>query len=376
MTELILTEEELINLTIEYGYDGSEFNTKAWIKNKSLKNDGTMKKLMSKASTFCDIALLKNQKGEVLKGKKRKYVITNQKEVATKRQFNYGNQIELEEENEIIKEYFMNSLINNDKEPQTTARWAASMGINFSLIGRYIEIDKLFKGMYSNRERQNVFDSLENRFKDRNKESAELAIRQLEKEKRIKTDWIYYSIKSNGEFFQIDENLYEFYVNQIRNQCHLQDINYSIYIRAKKNQHLMNEEMKDKIDCIDKYLLDVYDLQRVFLATSILVVDNNIKQEITREQLTNAYFSKMLKLQNSIVDKDNKATKTITGYVEKEFKSYNLLLVLYALFRIKEALIPLEKVKPTKEDIEFVQKIKRDYAREKARQEYEENKAF
>lgn len=41
-----VTEEQAINITIEHGYDGKEFETSTWKQRGCLKPNGTMKKLI------------------------------------------------------------------------------------------------------------------------------------------------------------------------------------------------------------------------------------------------------------------------------------------------------------------------------------------
>lgn len=99
------TEEEAINITIDHGYDGSEFNTAVWKDRGCLIPNRTMDALISKLETIYHTVKVEGR------GKKRNYILKDKKEEMTDREYNYKGTLPTEEEEE-MKEYIFNILVN------------------------------------------------------------------------------------------------------------------------------------------------------------------------------------------------------------------------------------------------------------------------
>jgi hypothetical protein len=96
--ENTFTEEQAIQITIDNRYDGSEFETSSWKQRGCLKPNRTLEVLISKLNTIYNHVEVEG------KGKKRKYILTDKKEVVEGRKLNYKGSVPTSED-EIMKEY-------------------------------------------------------------------------------------------------------------------------------------------------------------------------------------------------------------------------------------------------------------------------------
>lgn len=80
---MVVNEEEAINITIQHGYDGSEFETMAWKRRGCLIPDRTLEGLISKLLTIYSGVKFEG------KGKKRTYILKDKKVEVSERKFNY-----------------------------------------------------------------------------------------------------------------------------------------------------------------------------------------------------------------------------------------------------------------------------------------------
>lgn len=288
----IFTEEEAINITIQHGYDGAEFNTKAWNNNGSLKPDRTYKGFISKLETIYSTVKVEG------KGKKRKYILMDKKEQITERQYNYKGSLPTPED-ELMKEYIFNNLIKYHSNQYTYKGWAESLNfVNPQRLDTEKMINEIkyahagFPVIYNPKEVVSIFIQTLN---VRNKDVIEKSFQRLEKENRIKLTEMHTFQYSDKKYDIVSKEEYEEIINELKLFLESKGITYYIYSQSLGSIH-KSKKMEQLIKDVEEYLLDHFDIIKFFKRFKIEIIDSNIIQPVSKTEFNKAYFDRLLKL--------------------------------------------------------------------------------
>ncbi|PLR99618.1 hypothetical protein [Bacillus sp. T33-2] len=287
------TEEEAIKITIENGYDGSEFNTTVWKQRGCLKPNRTLQALISKLQTIYNIVEITGT------GKKRRYILTGIKDQVSDRKFNYKGSV-LTVEDETMKEYIFNSLIlSNNHFSQSYKSWSKYLGFidtnSFNIDDMIQVIKELHSGfplIYNPKEVISVFIQTLN---IRNKDVIEKSFRHLEKEGRIKVNESYNIKFISGQYESINQLEYENIVEYIKGFLQSKNVTYYAYSHALTSIH-KTKKMIQTINEVTEFLSDHFNIEYVFKSFGVTIIDKTIKKDVTKEQFLQAYFTRLIKL--------------------------------------------------------------------------------
>jgi hypothetical protein len=286
------SEEEAINITIQHGYDGSEFNTAVWKERGCLNPTRTMDALISKLETIYHTVDVEG------KGKKRKYILKDKKEERTAREYNYKGTVPTEEE-ESMKEYIFNVLVKNGVE---NARPYSAWVRDFDLLQRKSfsdkplieEIKELHMGVLFN-PKEIVFEFI-NAINNYNKSIVENSFRRLEREGRITRSISYFFKTVDGNYEEVDEERYEEATTFKKELVESYDIKYSQYIQAYFSTGHKSTRMKIIIDEVDEQVEKMFGIDYMYQAIGVSVIVKEVRKEVSKEEFDQAYFQNFIRL--------------------------------------------------------------------------------
>jgi hypothetical protein len=297
-----ITEEQAIKITIEKGYNGSEYKTAAWKQRQCLKPDRTLSGLIGKLETIY------NHVEFVGTGKKRKYILKDKKNEVSEREFNYKGSIPTHED-EVMTEYIFNHLLNYTSDYTKAYKgWAKEIGFinpNSLIIEDMIKVIKdLHYGInmiYNPNEVVSIFLQTLN---VRNKDIIEKSFQRLEKDNRIKVTEIYNIKDVDGQYKTITQTEYNTFTTHIGEFLKQYDVSYYAYTQSLNSIH-KTKKIKEVINYVNDYLLNHFNIEYFFKSFKVLVIDKEIKREVSKEEFNAAYFQRLIKLTMDRQEKEN-----------------------------------------------------------------------
>ncbi|WP_391116012.1 hypothetical protein [Psychrobacillus sp. L3] len=320
-------ELDVIKITVEHGFNGSEFKTKAWIDRGCLKPDRTHDALIEKLKTIYNVV------GVVGKGKKRRYILDDKKEVQTQRDYNYKG-TQLTEHDSIMREYIFYQLIKLSTSSFSFKGWADKLQLP-NLISETAKINyvKGIKDFYVTKD-EGIFNAHEivleciSSVDSRNISVIRNSFRLLEKEKRLKVDEVFISSFKNYANKIIKESIteekYNLIIEYIRSILSDYELTYYEYIKYLHN-NTGSEKIAKVAELITLHLQNVYDVDRVYKSYKVTVIDTTILKNVTEEQFNIAYFSRLIKLSR---DKQNRKQYIGSQTFWRRFYYLSMLLIL------------------------------------------------
>ncbi|MFD1736392.1 hypothetical protein ACFSCX_07425 [Bacillus salitolerans] len=343
------TEEEAIKITIQHGYNGSEFKTKVWKDRGCLSTNRTLDALIGKLETIYHIVEVNG------KGKKRKYTLKNKKEEMTEREYDYKGTVPTEEE-ETMKEYFFHNLL---KDGLGFARPYSAWIKEFKLFQRnpfssedlMDEIKELHMGVLVNP--KEIVSEFHKAINNYNKSLIENSFRRLEREGRITRSISYMFRTIDGNYEEVDEERYEEATTFKKELVESFDIEYTQYIQASFPFAHRSERMKEIIEEVNKQMEMEFGIKYMYQAIGISVIDEKVIKEVSKEDFDQAYFKKFIKLaQNRQESKKYKETKSFwrRTYLMNTLKILSIILKDKSVFDGLEELLRKELKKKSKEE--------------------------
>jgi hypothetical protein len=295
------TEEEAINITIQHGYDGSEFKTAVWKDRGCLIPNRTMDALISKLETIYKYVEVKG------KGKKRNYFLSDKKEEMTERVYNYKGTVPTEEDI-TMKEYIFNYLILNRIEiPHSYKKWGEMLGLlqlNNSWFELFTnEIIKLHRGLikFNPNEIASEFISSIN---NNNKAVVRNSFNRLEKDGRISQSSVYMFKTIYGNHEEVDEEDYDNAMSFKRDLVDSLGINFQHYTLSYYSFY-KNDKMQRIIREVNEQMAKEFKIAKMYKEIKISIKDNKIEKEISKEEFNQAYFQKFIKLTRDRQNRDD-----------------------------------------------------------------------
>jgi hypothetical protein len=348
------TEEEAINITIEHGYDGSELNTAVWKDRGCLNPTRTLDALINKLETIYHTVEVSG------KGKKRKYLLKNKKEEMTEREYKYKGTVPTEEE-ELMKEYIFNYLVKHGVgNARPYSAWVRNFDLfqknSFSSKPLIEEMKELHMGVLSNP--KEIVSEFINAINNFNKSIVENSFRRLENEGRITRSISYVFRTVDGNYEEVDEERYEEATTFKKELVEAHEITYRQYIQAYFSVGHRSARMTNIINEVDEQLAKVFGVKYMYQAIGILIIDENVIKEVSKDEFDQAYFHKFIKLSQ---DRQNRSDYKDTKSFWRRTYLMNTLKILSLILKDKIVVVGLEELlsKETKKisDKEFL-----DYA--------------
>ncbi|MED0665310.1 hypothetical protein P4T04_03165 [Bacillus badius] len=319
----VFTEEEVIKITIEHGYDGSEFNTAKWKQRGCLQMDRTQKMLMDKLETIYASVEVEG------KGKKRRYILTDKKDEVAEREFNYKGRI-ASQEDEVMKEYIFNQLIKKDGLSYSYSVWAKELGFfDTDTLSIPEMIEKIKELHYGNNVIYNPKEIVSQFIKtlgNRNKDVIEKSFQRLQKENRIKVSATYYFKMLNGETEEVTKEDYDIVQEGLKEFIESKGVSYYIYSQAVNSFH-KSEKMKSIIKEAKNYLEEWHGIQYSFKSFKITVLNKEVKQEVSKDEFETAYVQRLTKLTKDRQEKDS--YKKSISYWQRFYYLNTLTLLIH-----------------------------------------------
>ncbi|MBY0157209.1 hypothetical protein H0178_15560 [Cytobacillus firmus] len=304
--ESVFTEEEAINITIEHGYDGSEFKTEVWNSRGCLSPNRTFDALISKLETIYNYVEVKGR------GKKREYILKDKKDAMTERQYNYKGTVPTEEE-ELMKEYIFNFLVKTGvKSARPYKEWVRDLGLfNFTFSKKDLikELKNLHTGILFNP--SEIVSEFSNAIISYNKSIVENSFRRLENEGRIKRSVNYLFKNIDGNYEEVNEERYEEAVTFKKELVECFEITYNQYIQAYFSTGHRNNKMQSIINEVDEQMERAFGIDYMFQAIGVSIINGEVNKEVSKEEFEQAYFQKFIKLATNRQNrKDYQETKS------------------------------------------------------------------
>ncbi len=334
-----VNEEQAINITIEHGYEGNEFETAAWKQRGYLKNNGTLKALIKKLNTIFNKVEIDGS------GKKRTYILIDKKETPTEIKHNYKGTLPTDED-EIMKEYIFSRLCVIENEVSNSyIGWSEFFGffnIEKSYANEMIEcIKDLHMGFPTIYNPKEVVDKFFQAIITRNKDVINNSFKRLQKEKRIKVEEIYNFKRVDGDYEQVEQEEYQDAQEHLKEFLETKDVTYYQYSQSIASIHL-SKKMKRVLKEVKKELEEHFDIDYFFKTFKVTVLDKTQKQEITNEEFEEAYFQQFIKLTH---DRQNREKYMTSISFWQRFYLLNTLTLLnyFEVYDVDEMLADAKK---------------------------------
>ncbi|MBM7664546.1 hypothetical protein JOC25_001002 [Solibacillus kalamii] len=363
--KLILTEKELIELTMKYDYNGSELKNPHFLEKGFLKKNGTYDSFIKKVESICDKwSRLKKKKGQPVM-----YEIINLYEKAIPILDNRtSNGKKLTEADLIMKDHIQFTLAIseiNDGKAHSLNRWATLFGLASNSELEKISKTDILKEKFSKKEVEKIVETFKSTIIKRNKDVVSNSFKHLEKQNKIKKNEVpifihldnSISSPSQTEYDEVDlEKDKILAANKItRNDLYQNHFNKSV-IKAKS-----------EID----YMLNSKGLKNIFIGYQVEVIEPISKEQlIDKQQFRKAYADRLIEL--TLLRENNPAYQV--NFIEKRFYIFNTLFLLRELgFPVKNKLI--ERYEPAQSDVKAIRDSQKVYAI-KEREHYKLQYAF
>lgn len=356
--KLLLTEKELIELLIKFGYNGAELTNPHFLEKGFLKQNGTYDSFSKKVDSICESwKRLKKKKGQPVM-----YEIINlYEEVIPIVDNRINNGKKWAEEDLLMKDYihFALSIEDvNDGKAHSLNKWAELFGLTSKRDIEEITDTDVFGNLYWKNEVAKVVSTFKSTIITRNRAVVLNSFKQLEKHNKIKKIEVPFFIHlddtvsspSQQEFDDVNSEMDKILASQniSRNDYYFKHYNKNV-IKAREKVISMLEEK---------------GLKNLFIGYKIEVIELLPEEQWEdKPQFLKAFSDRLIQL---TLQRENKPAYQVK-YVEKRFYIFNTLFLLRELgYQVEEALI--SKYEPTESDIEAIHDSKREYAREKDEQ--------
>lgn len=365
INDLQLTEREFIELTIEWGYKGEEFECKAWQERGCLKsNDGTHKKLISKGKTHFEIVTIKGT------GSKRIYTLSGLKETPSERiNGNSTNGKKETEDDVIIREYFFNQLSKRISHKEEG--WAETINLWGSNWINQLEVSESEWEAYRNKlievfsEQSEITDeiinkliaNIEDNLKKNYRSLAVKSIERLEREERIETELEFYQAYAKGSFVgsmikqmaedngektveyhnKLDEDKHSQIVAGLNELLEPYNMNYQRFKVVSAFPQFAIPEERKAIKMANQWLFDEHSIDYIYSRIRIYVKDPTVRKHISKEEVKTAFINRIIKNTNARMKrKDYKSTHKFQASFYR--LSMFMLLDLKKVEGLKEAI--------------------------------------
>lgn len=301
------TEKEAIEIAMEHGVsDGSEMESAIWKKRGCLKGDSveSLKKKLHQVFENVEV------EG---KGKKRRYILTNQRETIIEKETDYKGRIRSPYD-DTMKEYIFNTLLKmRNKSNFTISRWIKELGFphsaKFNLPAMTEEIKYYYRDPYYLEgvlyNPKQCVTKFTDEIRNRSKAAIMQQLKQLENEGRIKiSEWymgrestqsltfdknesnILITFEKYSDFKELEQELVEEHDGQI-NAYRIQNSSTKGFTSPKYKG--IHEEIQP--------ILEAYtDLEYVYITYEIEVIDKEIKVEVSKKEFIEVYYKKFVEL--------------------------------------------------------------------------------
>lgn len=320
------TEEEAIKITIQHGYNGSEFITAVWKSRGCLTPTRTMDALIQKLET-----IYHNVKVDG-KGKKRKYILTDKKEEMTEREYNYKGTVPTVDD-EIMKEYIFKHLVEKGARfPKSYNKWgeefklfrpSTSSNTRDELVN---EMKKMHSGQFFNP--NEIVSEFINAIRNHNYGIVHNSFNQLEKEGRISQSSVYIFKTVEGSHEEVSKQEYEYALAFKKDIVESLGIDYKHYMLSYRSFH-KNAYMIGIIKEIDDRMAEKFKIDYMYVMIKVSIEEKQISKEISREEFDQAYFQKFIKLSKDRQNRnDYQNTKSFwrKNYLMNTLKLLSLVL--------------------------------------------------
>ena len=348
------------------------FQTKGKLDGNSIKS--FMEDVLT---SHISVEIASNEEGKLTTGRNRLYLVGELREERVNRNTNnIGLQV-AKDQDVILKEYVFNRLctiLKRNKGINTITEWTNLIGVYDTLELNLNDITQMFNDYYFIGESKRVTASIVSRMNDRNKESIELAFNQLDRENRIHKKDVYFST-NDKKATVITLVEYETYKAFIREQVQKLGMEYKTYVWLRRNLNKATDTQIKVIAEVKKKLLSLHGIDGTFKAYEIEVTNRKKHFDVSKEMMIQAYFEKLVALTERNLKKMNsdreKNIYVQTGFVEKEFAAFNMFLLIHQHLGELDLEERLMELLPSKDQIQAVQEIHRQYGVEKAQKEAE-----
>ncbi|WP_107841842.1 hypothetical protein [Metasolibacillus meyeri] len=316
MTETKLTELELIKLTMNYGFNGSELNNPYFIEKGFLKSNGSYQSFTKKIDAICESwERLGKKKGEpalyIIRGLKRKA-----DNIVDNRKFNG-----FDKHDYLISKYVFNRLVEmdvDDSRKNSNYGWSIDCKA-FNPVQINKEMIRIhFRDLYMDEDSEQVYNGFQRYIKNNNRSMIDKAFKYLEDENLIKKTIHYSAINLDNQKVYIDKKKYDSFSSSrkfILDNYGLTVYNYD-YLSDNEKYAEMFEELEQ--------LYDDMKMKSVFISVSVELLNRDIFHEIGVDDFFNAYYSRLIEKMNKL------QSKSINDYANLYncFKSFGLLSTL------------------------------------------------
>lgn len=355
---LLITEKELIELTIEYGYSGSELNNPHFLEKGFLKKNGTYDSFIKKVESICESwSRLKKKKGQPVM-----YEIIDLYEKAipiVDNRINNGKK--LTEADLLMKDYIHFALcLNevNDGKAHSLIQWAELFGLTTRKELNEIVDTNAFTDLYWKSEVAKVISTFKSTITTRNRAVVLNSFKQLKEQQKIMINEVplfihlddTVSSPSQKEFADVDSEIDKILATQ--------NISRNDYYYNQFNRNVI--EAKAGV----KTMLESKGLKNLFIGYQVEVIELLPKEQwLGMQQFLKAYSDRLIQL---TLQRENNPAYQV-NYVEKRCYIFNTLFLLRELgYQVEEALI--SKYEPAKSDVEAIHDSKKEYAMVKREQ--------
>ncbi|WP_339213582.1 hypothetical protein [Solibacillus sp. FSL W8-0372] len=348
---VLITEKELIELTVTYGYSGSELTNPHFLEKGFLKQNGTYKSFLKKVESICESWVRLRKK----KGQPVMYEITNLYEEALPLEDNRSNNGKKWTEEDLIMQDYIHFVLSlgevNDEFPRSLNSWAKLFGLPTLEEIDEIVSEEVFDGLYKEKELLKIIEKFKNTIYQRNKEVVSNSFRELEKQNKIQVIKRPIFVLLGGTFSYPSEEEYSDVEKERAKILGSRNVSLRDFFFKPTNEKVI--EAKVEVD----EMLRTRGLILFYRGYQI-----NDKQSVSYEnalgvqQFLKAYSDRLVQL---TLQRENNPNYQV-NFVEKRFYIYNTLILLRELdYEIDGTLI--SKYEPTKDDIVSLKDSKRDY---------------
>lgn len=291
LEEYVFTEEEAINITKHYGYDGSEFMKAVWKKRGCLHPNRTMDSLIRKLETIYHNVEVEG------KGKKRRYILTDKKDEMTELKYNYKGTVPTKEE-ETIKEYFYNCLVEKNREVANTYnKWGEEFNLlqpkTFSNEMLIEKVKELHHGLFYNP--NEIVSEFINAIRNHNYALVHNSFNRLEQEGKISQSSVYIFKTTEGKHEIVSKDEYEDAIAYKKDCVQELGIDYRHYILSYRSFH-KNKQMENVIKKVDEQMAETFNIHYMYEMIKVKVENSKSQYEYSIQEFEQAYFNKFVQL--------------------------------------------------------------------------------
>lgn len=351
---LVISEKELIELTVKYDYSGTELNNPHFLEKGFLKQNGTYNSFCKKVDSICESWIrLKKKKGQpVMYEIKNLYKEPNQ---LVDDRINNGKKRTVEDVK--MKEYIFNQLLDekiNDDKPYSYTTWTKQM--NFMQVNEIedeIKIE-LFERMYWKKEVPRILYEFNSTFEVRNKDVVKKSFIQLVRENKINMFEVPIFILVDNSISYPTKEEFDEVQERINESLKYHGVSHYEYY------HNPNSERVKKVKNDVSKIYSLWKIIRAYIGVQVKVVGEQSEYAINRKEFQQAYQDRLIQL---TIDRGKRVSYQV-NYIQKKFYTFNTLLIMSMIgFSVDEGL--LEGYRPTEEQIEALHQPQIEYAKQK-----------